>query len=98
MKTVKTKCVWIETDGRRCGVTCDPRYGLCLKHRVAEWEQTRDLVHRALDNATDNGYDVLHVGTDLVAAEDIVQYDADLEDRSAEDIEPHVKSWREARR
>ena len=93
-----TTCHWITGMGTICGAQAETRFGgLCQVHRVAKWEQTRTIVHRALDNAVANGYDDSHL-TDEEQAESLQELDADLECDLQEDILPHVQSWRADRK
>lgn len=52
----------------------------------------RELVHDALDKATDNGFE-FEAWTFLEVAQDLVTHDSQLEDESAEEIAPIVKEW-----
>lgn len=58
----------------------------------------KELVHEALGNAMDNGYDELLDETDEYIAHDLGCYDADLEDVPFEELLPHIRSFRAARR
>ena len=52
-----------------------------------------NTVHEALDNALDNGYDMLKF-TNMQIAIDLIEFDAVLEKHSAEELIPHIESWR----
>lgn len=50
----------------------------------------KQLVFGALDRAKENGYEF----TDYkMAAEDLVDYDADLENYHPDELMPHVEAW-----
>lgn len=52
-------------------------------------------VHASLDNAVENGYDMRHGWTPEQIAEDIGDYDSDLQGRQPEELVPHIRSWLE---
>ena len=53
------------------------------------------LVHESLDNAKDNGYDVLLAGPAFDIAVDLLEYDAQFEGHWVGQIIPHVESWQQ---
>ena len=53
-------------------------------------------IHQALDNAIENGYDLLEWSDDDIS-EDLHEYDSDYEEITPGDILPYVKTWREKR-
>lgn len=59
---------------------------------------TQELVHAALDRAVDGGHGQFASEADpIVVAADLARCDTDLELFNAEDLLPHVLSWRAAR-
>jgi len=55
-------------------------------------ENLQLAVREALDNAIDNGYDLASMTTEEIA-EDLIRYDAALEDKTPEELIPHIQSW-----
>ncbi len=57
----------------------------------------KDLVHEALDNALDNGSfeksGELYNATHEEIAEDMVQYDSELENYEPDALIPHIETW-----
>lgn len=52
-----------------------------------------ERVHESLDNAIDNGVEILR-WHDNTIAHDLIKHDADLEDLTEEQLLPHIASWR----
>jgi hypothetical protein len=63
-----------------------------------EKQSLEERVHHSLDCAKENGYfakgEFCHGASDEDLAEDLVTYDADLEDETEEAVLPFVKTWR----
>jgi len=55
-------------------------------------EQIKALVFEAMQNAIDNGHTFMGL-TDIAVAEDLVQFDSDLESYEPEDLAPFVKEF-----
>lgn len=53
-------------------------------------------VHESLDNAIENGVEILR-WSDSIVAHDLLKHDADLEDLTKEQLLPHIASWRRSR-
>lgn len=56
----------------------------------------KEIVHEALDNALEGGYDRRLLPADEVSV-DLLIYCSDLEDLEVEDIIEHVKDWQNRR-
>ena len=58
-------------------------------------EKLMEKVYQALDHAVENGYDMsLTSWKDSMAiAEDLVEFDAELEEYDPEQLLPHVEHW-----
>jgi uncharacterized protein YciU (UPF0263 family) len=56
-------------------------------------DNLESLVNEALDNAKDNGYDVFLAGSPEAIADDLVMFDAALEDQAPVHLIPHVITW-----
>lgn len=54
----------------------------------------RKALVEALDNAMDNGYDMLAMSDEEIA-DDITRFDADLEGIAPEVLVPMIATWRE---
>lgn len=50
------------------------------------------LIHGALDNALDHGYDLSSI-TALEIANDLIASDADFEDCTPEELIPYIQAW-----
>jgi len=55
-------------------------------------ENLAKLVSEALDNALDNGYDLSKMTLEQIA-DDLLEFDADLEGCTAEQLIPHIQAW-----
>lgn len=54
----------------------------------------RELVKEALENAADNGF-TFEGMSDVEVAEDMIEFNAELEDYSVEDLLPHIQELRQ---
>lgn len=70
---------------------------LAIRFETMRHERLRDQVHESLTSARANGHFVrggyLWGMSPEEIADDLVQYDADLEGRNPEDLVEHVRNW-----